>query len=509
MAPEIYKEKYGPEVDLWALGGIAYFMLCGTLPMFRMDLDGIKSYVQRVTRIELPERFSDASKDFVSRLLTRDVDKRLKIEELPKHPFISSCINFSILVNPIEEDEPPTIHSYTVDPSKCLKSFVPSADKTGLGAIFWRSIISHVLRETRDLPGIPELASEDPTQVAVFTQDGVVDLDSKVDFKDELSFANIEVFMYFKSSPPAQLKMAGPPRYGFLESDVINSESISPKEKAEILLKLIHKIHDLYLYIIQSCTTAFRGIEIMEKTCASYATTRITPILNRLYEKMGKGKDTGFFSLIGPGHTDGTSLKMFNESNKTVFKMVIQQYGLLASFLDNMTANIKSDSEAVAMGKSLSLAFTQTNVTISGTSIVFDRAIESFYEFWNTLADLMAAFNEMRELAARIESLEKTCHIDPKKTFNTENDLCKEFLGRHPKWSVKVHLAENLETQHHYQKKGHKESDQTSLMLKKFLEEHTKLGEMEKEVDRLNRIIKSLQSQLEDSMGVQQEQRKL
>lgn len=509
MAPEIYSKKYGPEVDLWALGGIAYFMLCGTLPMFSMDHNGIKSYVQRVTQITLPTRFSDASKDFVSRLLTREVDKRLTFENLVKHPFISSCINFSILLNPIKEDEPPTIHTYTVDPSKYIKSFVPSADGTGPGTLFWKSLILHVLRETRDLPGMAKLASEDPTQVAVFTKDGEVDLESKVEFKDELSFANIEAFMYFKSSPPAQIKMEGTLKYGFLESDVITSESISPKDKADVLLKLIHKIHDLYLYIIQSCTTAFRGIEIMEKICTNYTATRVVPILDKLYDIMGESKGTGFFSLISPCHTDETPLKMFNESNKTVFRMVVQQYSLLATFLDNMRANIKSASDTVAMGKSLSLAFTQANVTISGTSIVFDRAIETFYEFWNALADLMAAFNDMRELAPRIEALEKSCCTDPKKTFNTENDLCKEFLGRHPKWTVKVHLAELIGTQSCGQKKDHNQRAQTSIMANKFLEEHKKLVEKEKEIERLKEVIKSLENQIENSMSGQQGQMKL
>lgn len=505
MAPEIYKKKYGAEVDLWALGGIAYFMLCGTLPMYNINQDDIQRYVQGVTQITLPQRFSSASKDFVSRLLTKEVSNRLSFAELPKHPFISSCINFSILINPINNDEPPTIHNYTVDLAKCLEAFVPGSGKTGPGVLLWKNLITHLLREIKDMPGVPKCLTEDPTQVCVFTQDGLANLESKVDFEDKLSFDNIEAFVYFKASPPLELKIAGTPKYEFLSTDIINSESVPQREKAETFLKLIHKIHDLYLYIMDLCSTALKGIEIMEKVSSSYVNGNIVPILNDLYRKVGAGSGKGFFSLVTPGRTDGTNLKMFNESNKTVFKMVIQQYGILATFLDDMAARASSEADVIAMGKSLSFAFTQRNVTVSGTSIVFDRAIETFYELWNALANHMSAFSDLHEMECKIKALETTFGDKPQKMFNDENDLCKEFMERHPKWSVKVHLAEKTEGQMGTQKKKKvfEESEQTSVMVEKFLQEHEKCIKMEEEIKRLNEKIESLEAQLEMSISGQ------
>ena len=544
MAPEIYGKAYGSEVDLWALGGIAYFMLCGTLPMSRLDQDGIKTYVQRVTQIALPARFSSASKDFVSRLLTKDVEQRLSFEDLPKHPFISSCINFSILVNPVRENEPPSILSYTVDPTKFLEAFVPSASKSSPGVLLWKSVVTHVLKEIKGLPGVPAALSEDPSQVYVFAQNREVGLETPVEFSNELSFANIEVFVCFKSSMPMQLKLEGSPKYEFLDTEKTKSqgsrEESALKDRAARLLKLIHTIHDFYLYVTQTCATALKGTEMLEKVCTTFVKDNFVPALDSLYKKIGEKPVNGFFTVIAPGHTDDMGLGTFNESNKAIFSMVIQQYELIAKFLSSVTttttaAAATTTSKSGCVGRSLSLALAQMDVTISGTAIIFDRAISTFYSLWNALADLIAALPDMRKILAKINtaSINTTTNNsnnnnnnssdggDPLAVFREENDLCKEFLDRHPTWSAKVHLPEIRESQARPARKvaggtsgaaaaaaggggggGGKGNPQTSVMIERFMEDHAKCIKLEEEVKRLKDEIEVLKSQLNLSMNM-------
>ncbi|RIA87656.1 kinase-like domain-containing protein [Glomus cerebriforme] len=93
MAPEIFKKSgHGKPVDLWAIGVITYFLLCGFTPF---DRETTKEEMEAILRAEYsfePEYWngiSDTAKDFINRLLTIDPYSRLTATEALKHPWLA------------------------------------------------------------------------------------------------------------------------------------------------------------------------------------------------------------------------------------------------------------------------------------------------------------------------------------------------------------------------------------------------------------------------------------
>ncbi|KAK5995660.1 Calcium/calmodulin-dependent protein kinase cmkB [Cladobotryum mycophilum] len=93
MAPEIFKKTgHGKPVDLWAIGVITYFLLCGYTPFDRdsdfEEMQAILSADYSFTPIEYWRGVSNHAKDFIRRCLTIDHTKRITAHEALQHPFL-------------------------------------------------------------------------------------------------------------------------------------------------------------------------------------------------------------------------------------------------------------------------------------------------------------------------------------------------------------------------------------------------------------------------------------
>ncbi|KAI8719154.1 Protein kinase domain-containing protein [Fusarium sp. LHS14.1] len=98
MAPEIFKKTgHGKPVDLWALGVITYFLLCGYTPFDRdsdfEEMQAILNADYSFTPIEYWRGVSSHAKDFIRRCLTIDATKRITAHEALQHPFVAGFIN--------------------------------------------------------------------------------------------------------------------------------------------------------------------------------------------------------------------------------------------------------------------------------------------------------------------------------------------------------------------------------------------------------------------------------
>lgn len=86
LAPEIedvYKgrrKSYSIEVDCWSLGALLYVMLCARFPEFERPS-------MRVKVDALPA--SNLAKDLVTRLMTRDPNRRMPASSVPNHPWLA------------------------------------------------------------------------------------------------------------------------------------------------------------------------------------------------------------------------------------------------------------------------------------------------------------------------------------------------------------------------------------------------------------------------------------
>ncbi|KAH7362290.1 calcium/calmodulin-dependent protein kinase [Plectosphaerella cucumerina] len=98
MAPEIFKKTgHGKPVDIWALGVITYFLLCGYTPFDRdtdfEEMQAILSADYDFRPTEYWRGVSDHAKDFIRRCLTIDPSKRPTAHEALQHKFVAGWIS--------------------------------------------------------------------------------------------------------------------------------------------------------------------------------------------------------------------------------------------------------------------------------------------------------------------------------------------------------------------------------------------------------------------------------
>lgn len=94
MAPEIFKKTgHGKPVDIWALGVITYFLLCGYTPFDRdsdfEEMQAILNADYSFTPVDYWRGVSDGAKDFIRLCLTIDPARRMSAHEALQHPFVA------------------------------------------------------------------------------------------------------------------------------------------------------------------------------------------------------------------------------------------------------------------------------------------------------------------------------------------------------------------------------------------------------------------------------------
>ncbi|GAC75586.1 Ca2+/calmodulin-dependent protein kinase [Moesziomyces antarcticus T-34] len=96
MAPEIFKKTgHGKPVDMWAIGVITYFLLCGYTPFDRdTTMEEMQAIINADYRFEPKEYWSEVSdqaKHFIDQLLTIDPSQRLTAKQALDHPWLQSA----------------------------------------------------------------------------------------------------------------------------------------------------------------------------------------------------------------------------------------------------------------------------------------------------------------------------------------------------------------------------------------------------------------------------------
>ena len=95
MAPEIIKkQQYDETIDIWSLGVLLYELVHSYSPFYSEDSD-FKKIKNNIVQNELifKEGLSEDYKDLIKKILIKDSEKRIKIEEIYQHPFITKHIN--------------------------------------------------------------------------------------------------------------------------------------------------------------------------------------------------------------------------------------------------------------------------------------------------------------------------------------------------------------------------------------------------------------------------------
>lgn len=94
MAPEIFKKTgHGKPVDIWAIGVITYFLLCGYTPFDRdsnlEEMQAILVADYSFTPLEYWRGVSVQAREFIKRCLTIDPTQRMTSHQALSHPFVA------------------------------------------------------------------------------------------------------------------------------------------------------------------------------------------------------------------------------------------------------------------------------------------------------------------------------------------------------------------------------------------------------------------------------------
>lgn len=88
ISPEVLlRATHGIQVDVWGLGCIMYAMLVGQAPF---EANDVKSTWARVMKedVLIPDYISYEAKDLLARLLRKNQNERIRIDDVSKHPFM-------------------------------------------------------------------------------------------------------------------------------------------------------------------------------------------------------------------------------------------------------------------------------------------------------------------------------------------------------------------------------------------------------------------------------------
>ena len=114
IAPEVLNQRYNEKCDTWSIGVILYMSLVGSAPFDGKTDDEIIKRIKIGKYNKNDSRFiqhSEEVKDLVSKLLEKDINKRLSAKEALNHPWFEKYEGRRLFSNFLPEDIKPYIEN--------------------------------------------------------------------------------------------------------------------------------------------------------------------------------------------------------------------------------------------------------------------------------------------------------------------------------------------------------------------------------------------------------------
>lgn len=99
LSPEMLKGWYDHRTDIWNMGVMTYIMLKGHYPFRGKNSEEIMQNIKNLNiDLDSDPSLSSEAKDLLKKILQKHPSKRIKLEELTKHPFFSEPVEDKINV---------------------------------------------------------------------------------------------------------------------------------------------------------------------------------------------------------------------------------------------------------------------------------------------------------------------------------------------------------------------------------------------------------------------------
>lgn len=137
VSPEIAKgEIYSEKADIWSLGVILYIMTTGSLPFCGTS---VRTQLQRIAFVEpiYPSFLSLDLQDLLKRLLTKDPNSRITLDEIFEHNWLKEFKNFYESTFRIYNNLISSLDKHIINYMKCL-----SIDCSILYSNNWNDIVN-------------------------------------------------------------------------------------------------------------------------------------------------------------------------------------------------------------------------------------------------------------------------------------------------------------------------------------------------------------------------------
>jgi MAP/microtubule affinity-regulating kinase len=137
-SPELIlrKEYLGPPVDVWSMGVVLFVLVCGYLPF---DGHNFVELFNKILKVQytIPSHVSPDCADLIKKMLVVDPEQRATIEQIRKHPWLSSV-----------QDCMPDVHAVEItDESKVNQTVLTDMEALGFNK---EQVVQSLLKNTFD-----------------------------------------------------------------------------------------------------------------------------------------------------------------------------------------------------------------------------------------------------------------------------------------------------------------------------------------------------------------------
>lgn len=167
-APELLRQRpfRGPEIDVWSLGVVLYFMLFSELP-FTGEVQ--QEVVEAICFYPVPlsgrsSLVPESAISLLKRMLTKDRAKRITVEEIIEHDFVTQFLSRSVSVRDFSEPNPSEYRRFSSSPSPIFEVFIT----VGASCLLLQTA-EHILSAAVIKQKVREALS---VRVRLFTDDG-------------------------------------------------------------------------------------------------------------------------------------------------------------------------------------------------------------------------------------------------------------------------------------------------------------------------------------------------